>query len=274
LPSAYGSNVVLAGEWNYRRTICLLKFNSAGQLLWGQKNGGCYECIETDVFSVAVDSAQNVYAGGIIENSAPLLAKHDSSGHLLWCLGLGYQVFDLAISGTNLFAVGNFSQLCFNAGYCYNTANCGFTMSPTGGRDGFLARLDLNGQILEANKIGGSSNDSVLALALDKAGNACVTGYFRGSATFGTQTLTSAGVQDLFVARLQTSQAELHSSLSNGQLRLSWPILSDGFDVETTDDLTIPFSKSNLAVQTNVAEFFVTTPASAPAQKFFRLRRP
>jgi hypothetical protein len=37
---------------------------------------------------------------------------------------------------------------------------------------------------------------------VDGAGNACVTGYFYETATFGIHTLTASGESDIFVAKL------------------------------------------------------------------------
>jgi hypothetical protein len=49
---------------------------------------------------------------------------------------------------------------------------------------------------------GGSSTDIGYGVAVDSSGNAYITGYFRGSASFGPFTLTSAGSADVFVAKL------------------------------------------------------------------------
>ena len=43
-------------------------------------------------------------------------------------------------------------------------------------------------------------------IAVDEAGNTHVTGYFNGTATFGSQTLTTIGGNDIFVAKLDLRQ--------------------------------------------------------------------
>jgi hypothetical protein len=39
------------------------------------------------------------------------------------------------------------------------------------------------------------------AVAMDGSGNSYVTGWFQGSATFGSTTLTSSGVYDIFIEK-------------------------------------------------------------------------
>lgn len=48
----------------------------------------------------------------------------------------------------------------------------------------------------------GPDGSAITATALDAAGNTVVAGYFSGTFTLGTTTLTSAGRPDIFVAKL------------------------------------------------------------------------
>jgi hypothetical protein len=52
---------------------------------------------------------------------------------------------------------------------------------------------------------GGSSMDFGKGIAVDRSGNAYVTGYFCGTAAFGPTTLTSEGGDDIFIAKLNSS---------------------------------------------------------------------
>ena len=52
---------------------------------------------------------------------------------------------------------------------------------------------------------GSTSADGGSAVSTLSDGSAIVTGYFRGTATFGSTTLTSAGSYDAFVAKIDAS---------------------------------------------------------------------
>lgn len=49
---------------------------------------------------------------------------------------------------------------------------------------------------------GGTGPDGGSRIATDGSGNSLVTGGFRGTATFGDTTLSSAGFEDIFIAKL------------------------------------------------------------------------
>ncbi len=79
-------------------------------------------------------------------------------------------------------------------------------------RDGFISRLDQTGAYQWSGKLGGSSSETVNAVAIDAAGNYYVTGSFGGTADFNpsggvSNTATSAGANDIFVAKYSPSGA-------------------------------------------------------------------
>jgi hypothetical protein len=65
-------------------------------------------------------------------------------------------------------------------------------------------------------------------------------------------------------------QPTLTSTISNGQLQLSWPIATGGFQVESASILSGPWTASGLSVMTNGASAFVTIGATNQ-QEYFRL---
>jgi hypothetical protein len=56
-----------------------------------------------------------------------------------------------------------------------------------------------------AKQAGGTSDDYSYGIALDSNGNSYVTGYFQGSASFGSTTLSSSGGDDIFIAKLDSN---------------------------------------------------------------------
>lgn len=63
---------------------------------------------------------------------------------------------------------------------------------------------------------GGPGTDVGNAVAVDAAGNSVVAGYFTGTATFGTNTLVSAGQTDLFLARYNAAGQVLWARRAGG----------------------------------------------------------
>lgn len=63
---------------------------------------------------------------------------------------------------------------------------------------------------------GGPGADVGNAIAVDAAGNSVVAGYFTGTATFGTNTLTSAGQTDIFLARYNAAGQVLWARRAGG----------------------------------------------------------
>jgi hypothetical protein len=94
----------------------------------------------------------------------------------------------------------------FVTGYFSVTASFGtHPITCSGGYDIFIAKLDANGNWLWAVRAGGYGNDQGNGINTDSNGNIYVTGYFTGLADFGTTSLTSAGAQDIFIAKLDTN---------------------------------------------------------------------
>jgi len=103
------------------------------------------------------------------------------------------------------------------AGYVYalgefqGTAQIGsYTLSATtsGKNDYYVAKYDNNGTVIWATRLGSGSarqTDGGRSIVVDEAGNVFVTGRFYGSTSFGNTVMTSAGLSDVFVARLRSS---------------------------------------------------------------------
>ena len=97
-----------------------------------------------------------------------------------------------------------------SAGYFAGTTTfaTGITLNPTsiGNPDIYISKSTAAGQIIWATKAGGSGSDRATSVKCDNSGNIYITGFYYGSAIFGSTVLTSiSGSQDGFIAKLDPS---------------------------------------------------------------------
>ena len=105
---------------------------------------------------------------------------------------------DISIdSAGNIYATGYFTSLA-NFGV---TPYPVFSLSSYGTTDIYLAKLDTSGLYQWVIKAGGAGSDRPFAIKTDAAGNSYITGFFYDTATFGSQVISSSGLQDVFVAK-------------------------------------------------------------------------
>lgn len=92
-------------------------------------------------------------------------------------------------------------------GYFTSAATIGtIILNSSGNSDVFIAKYNAAGAVQWALKAGGSGADRAYSIKADDAGNVYVTGYYYGTATFGSSTISSvAGSQDVFIAKYNTS---------------------------------------------------------------------
>ncbi|GAB3163440.1 SBBP repeat-containing protein [Telluribacter humicola] len=79
------------------------------------------------------------------------------------------------------------------------------TLTSSGELDIFIVKYNDKGDVMWAKQAGGLLSDQGSSIALDEQGNFFVTGYFSGTATFGTQSLTSNGNLDIFMSKYNTN---------------------------------------------------------------------
>lgn len=81
-----------------------------------------------------------------------------------------------------------------------------FNMTPVGGTDIFVQKVDANGNFLWAIQLGGSGADEALGLECDGFGNILVTGFYSATADFdpgsSVMQLVSNGFTDAFICKL------------------------------------------------------------------------
>lgn len=186
--------------------VFIVKYNTNGVFQW-------VKTIEHFVFSprLALDNSGNVYITGGFMNTITIettsrtslgsfdmmLAKFGSDGSLEWLQSAGGTGQDM---GTKLTtdAAGN----VYVTGHLYYTETFGgLSVVRKGETDMFVAKYNASGAIQWVQTAGGTSPDNAEAIVLDANGNVYVSGFFQGTASFGTINKTTNGGPDVFIVK-------------------------------------------------------------------------
>lgn len=79
------------------------------------------------------------------------------------------------------------------------------TLTSAGAHDVYVVKYLPDGTFAWAQRMGGPNDDLTGGIAVDGSGNVYATGYFQGTADFGSTILTAAGYQDVFVTKLDAA---------------------------------------------------------------------
>ncbi len=199
------------GGWD----VLVAKLDNKGVWQWAVNAGGFMQDGGT---SIAVDYEGNSYITGVFYDVAwfgnitltsiggtydpdVFVAKLDTNGNWLWAVRGGGYIGDVGY-GIAVDSEGN----SYVTGFFMYSAMFGSTqLTSQGFADVFVAKLDTNGVWDWAVSGGGSQPDYVCDIAVDTNGNIYLTGDFEGSATFGSNTITSLGDVDVFIAKLDST---------------------------------------------------------------------
>jgi len=175
---------------------------------WVQLLGGN----EADYVSkIVVDQQANIYGIGhfrdslnqnqSLGNTDILIFKYNASGQLLWTKQLGGIGEDLGKSITI-----NDSGSLFITGHYRNTLYYdNDSLISSGNTDAFVARLDLQGNLLWIKSIGNAGFETGTSIACDALGNTYLTGTFEDSLNIDNQSLQTYGTLNNFIVKLNPS---------------------------------------------------------------------
>jgi hypothetical protein len=206
-----GANLVSAGV----EDIFIAKYTSSGAHSWSISFGSTGSDIG---FGIGTDSSGNIYVVGQFQNTVNFggsalvsaggadifVAKYSSAGAHVWSKrfgGTGNDVgnaIDVLADGT-LVIVGDFG----NFGTAVDFG--GGALASAGGPDIFVAKYDSSGDYIWANRIGGTSQDKGLGVAMSATGDVAVTGYFSSSILMPCMSLASAGLTDGIIVEYSTT---------------------------------------------------------------------
>jgi hypothetical protein len=190
----------------YTDDVFIAKYSSGGALQWAHGFGSTGSDVAT---GAAVDGSGNLVIAGYFQGTVDFgngpvtaaasnslfVAKYSSAGNWMWFK-------QVANAFANAVAVDGSGNVLVT-GYYSGTVNFGggSLSSINGGTDIFVAKYSSSGGYQWAKSYGGTSIDMAKAIAVDGSGNAVVTGYYQGTANYGGGSWTSAGGNDIFVAK-------------------------------------------------------------------------
>ena len=219
------------------------KANAAGSWIWATTNSGSSTSEGDSVASLADGSSiitgyfdRSITFGSTTLTSAGgndmFVAKVDASGNWVWAKKAGGTAYE---QGLKIKTLPDGSSLV--TGYFQGSATFGTTsLTTVGGNDIFVAKLDANGNWLWASRAGSSGNDNGNGLAALPDGSSIITGSFRNVARFGTSSVTSAGSEDVFVAKLDPNGTWVWATSggsASGDPGKSVSVLADGSSIVT-----------------------------------------
>ena len=182
--------------------------SDAGLSIATDTNGSVYT---TGVFNGTVDFDPGAGVTNLISAGGfdIFVSKSDSAGNLVWARRLGGTGTDeshgVAVDGSgNVYSTGIFNGTAdFDLGAGISN------LTSVGSADIFVSKLDAAGNFVWAKRFGGVAFDRSNGVSLDGSGNVYTTGYFNGTADFdpggGVTNLTSAGLEDIFVTKLDSA---------------------------------------------------------------------
>ncbi len=180
--------------------IFLTKFDSSGNAQWTKQFGTTED---DNVYSVAVDSAYNIYITGYTYgsfdentnagNADILLIKFNSNGDKLWTKQFGIKNNDYGYS----IAIDSNNNI-YITGQTYGNLDGN---TSTGQEDVFLMKFDTNGNKIWTKQFGSSNIDSSKSLAIDSNNNIYISGYTLGNLDGNT----SAGYKDIFLIKIDSN---------------------------------------------------------------------
>jgi hypothetical protein len=250
--SAFGSTT-LYGRGG--ADIFVAKYSPAGNLVWAKSIGGKKE---DEGSAIALDASGNIYVGGRIDSAAvfdantsvlsaggydAFIAKYDNSGNLLWVKlggGTGNDYTNgIVCDQAGVIGVGSFlTSAVFG----------GTTVTSAGAEDLYFIRYKSNGDFDWIKTAGGAEKETANRIVLAADGSAYATGNFRSTATFGSDALTTTGVEDVFLTKLTNAGvipvelASFTAAMKGNYVNLNWMTATEsnnsGFEIQRSADKT------------------------------------
>jgi len=226
-------NLTASGSFD----IFISKLDAAGDFVWAKKIGGSGG---DHGEGLSLDAAGNVYTTGDFQTTSDFdpgtgtfnltsagswdifVSKLDAAGNFVWAKSMGGAGGDHGLdivldAAGNIYSTGSFSQTAdFDPGPGVNN------ITTAGSDDIFISKLDASGDFVWAKSMGGTGQDFGNSISLDAGGSVYTTGNFSLTPDFdpgpGTYSLTSAGLEDIFISKLCAATLPTISANSSNTL--------------------------------------------------------
>jgi hypothetical protein len=230
-PSAGTYNLTSAGNAD----IFIQKLGTDGNFVWAKAMGGTdYD----EGNSISTDASGNIYTTGYFNGTVDFdpsagtynltsagyddifVQKLDTDGNFVWAKAMGGTDYDESNSistdaSGNIYTTGNFTGTVD-----FDPSAGTYNLTSAGNYDIFVQKLDTDGNFVWAKAMGGTDYDRGYSITTDASGNIYTTGFFRVTANFdpsaGTYNLTSAGYDDIFVAKYSPTGTSILDLPTNG----------------------------------------------------------
>ncbi len=203
--------------------ICKLDMNGNAQ--WARQLSSP-EIGTDELESVVVDAANNIYTIGNVDSNAivdniviPLsntgkmiMIKYDPNGNPIWA-----KASVTGSQGNNQRLIkGNNNDIYLCGAFIQSIQLDSLSVTSNGNYDAFLSHVEEDGKIDWIKTFGGTQDDATLGIVINGTEDLFISGRFRGTASYGNSTITSAGSDDIFLAKFKQCDLPAADITSNG----------------------------------------------------------
>jgi len=220
-----------------KRDLFLAKLETFGEILWAKQFEASWDnqVPSSDSYDITVDQTGNIYLTGgfygtlevgtttLISSSpevvTPFVIKTNNVGEPLWakkftCGARSYSTGITSDASDKVYIIGSFNKSIDFDGISFSSFGVNNPNYPDY-PDAFILKMDDLGMVEWAVKYGALGIEHGIAIATDTTGNVVVLGTFQLSVNFGTTSLTSAGVRDIFLIKLSEELSIEENKIDN-----------------------------------------------------------
>ena len=207
------SNISLLGFQQFiggQLDVFISKVDSSGSKIWGSYFGG----LSNDIaFKLTIDKGLNIVICGytnsfnnIFSNGFQQNLSGSNDGFVLKINQIGQIIWSSYFGGTGNDQCRSIATDTINNIFLVGTTDSNQLPAsinlPAGGLDGFITKLDSNGNLIWSRYFGGSGSDGLMDIVNEKTGNILVTGYTTSSGiSFNSFQSTLNGIVDAILAK-------------------------------------------------------------------------